>query len=783
MAALKKAIAYVGDTSWKIDGPGADARIKAINPHILQQDETIELAFGSRGGFGRDSSYLTNKRVLIKAVKGLCKCIGLSDDYLSIPYSTIKAYSVDTPALLDNDVTLKIWSSGLGCTEKNFAAGGVDILAIMRTLNAFVLPGGSGKADLGSDPAALEEEYAGGDAEGKKGGLMDLIGGDARQIKPSEVEPGLKAAPTKVLLDEEKVEMAFKAGRDTTLLTSHRMLIIDVQGLTGKKVCYTSVLWRAARAFEVETAGSLLDRDCTMAIFTSINDPKLKKLETELAKDKVDLLAIQRFFCDKILGMDTMAPSEADMEVPEEGEKDKGGGLFAWLGDDARAIDPTQIDQKFHENPRVLQGTERVEMAFKGRKDLLLFTNKRILIVDYSGLISKKTKYLSFPWTTIKAFAVRTAGSMLDKDSELMLWTDIMHDWEEQGDDQPPIAVVGMSYMEQDFQKDSVDLIGVHNYLSERVMASAGGDLQPDLEVNADIMNAAQNSGGMEKFLSWLGGDASAIDHNMMTEQLREMRLIDGEESCLMALRCGKDTTCFTTKRILFLDHQREGLSKKMEYKSVPYTSVRGFEVESAGGFDSDAEATIWIKNYWDMSSISQDMRKGKADIIALQNLLAKATMGNDDGGSGLEQAGGAQEVNEEGGFASFMSMLKDDSAQINSSTADDILRKNPKILMDDEKVDMAFRCGRDMIVYTTKRLLMVDVKGWSGKKVAYTSVPFKHMNAYRITTAGSCLDSDSEAVLYTDVPEMTAFHTQMKKDKVGGIYDLMSLLNTKRLA
>ena len=68
-----------------------------------------------------------------------------------------------------------------------------------------------------------------------------------------EVEARLKSDACHVLLPEEKVELAFKCGRDFFVLTSHRVLSIDVQGMSGKKVEYRTILWPAIAAFSSES--------------------------------------------------------------------------------------------------------------------------------------------------------------------------------------------------------------------------------------------------------------------------------------------------------------------------------------------------------------------------------------------------------------------------------------------------------------------------------------------------------------------------------------------------
>lgn len=773
---IKKLLAYIGGDAWQMDPLDAETKLRNRAALSLQNNEEVLLAFKNKGGFGWGEVYFTTKRVLQRNVKG---SLGKQHNYVSIPYEIIQAYSVDTPALIDNDVELIIHSEGLDQTSISFACAGSDIFAIQRLLSVHVLPGGSIMAT--EEQAAATESYDDGEDKktGKVGDFFSMLGGDAKQIDPAEIELTMKTEPQNILLPGEKVELAFSCGRDTTLLTSHRMVLIDVQGLTGKKVQYKSVLWKCARAFEIETAGGIFDADCSMGIWTNIKSMRL--IEQDLAKGKVDLMAIQRFFSDKILGQDTAPQSEEDLEALK-GQRDSGGGLMAFMGDDYRQIDPAAANEQFHSDPAILQGSETIEMAFKGRRDMTLFSNKRMIIVDVSGIVSKKTKYISIPWTTMTAYAVRSAGSFLDKDSEMMIWTDIFYKPEVWNDDKTDIIdprEAQMSYLEQDFQKDKVDLMAIQRYLSERILGSRpGGTLGPDTPVNMNVM-AAGDPDAMEKFLGWLTGDAEAINPQAMEEQLRTGGVIMGDESVLMALRCGRDTTCFTSKRILLIDKQGT-ISTKTEYKSVPWSSVRAFEVESAGAFDTDSEAKIWVNNWWDMAEIKQDMKKGGADIIELNRIMAAGVFGNEDGSSAMDSIQPAP-APEEGGFKGFMSVLTGDAAQINSESVDKQLRSCPAILQDDETVEMAFKCGRDMTVYTSKRLLKVDVQGLFGKKISYTSIPLKYMQAFEVQTAGGCCDFNCETFLWTDVPGQSCVTSSMSK-KSGMIFELNAMLGLKLL-
>jgi len=64
---------------------------------------------------------------------------------------------------------------------------------------------------------------------------------------------------------------------------------------------------------------------------------------------------------------------------------------------------------------------EQVYLAFKGMRDFVIFTSKRLIAVNVQGLTGKKTDYTSLPYSRIQAFSVETAGSF-DLDSEMDLW-------------------------------------------------------------------------------------------------------------------------------------------------------------------------------------------------------------------------------------------------------------------------------------------------------------------------------------------------------------------------
>lgn len=59
--------------------------------------------------------------------------------------------------------------------------------------------------------------------------------------------------------------------------------------------------------------------------------------------------------------------------------------------------------------------------CFKGIRDGVVFTNKRIISVNIQGVTGKKKDFTSMPYSKIQVYSVETAGFM-DTDCELDLW-------------------------------------------------------------------------------------------------------------------------------------------------------------------------------------------------------------------------------------------------------------------------------------------------------------------------------------------------------------------------
>ncbi|WP_099205664.1 PH domain-containing protein [Scatolibacter rhodanostii] len=64
---------------------------------------------------------------------------------------------------------------------------------------------------------------------------------------------------------------------------------------------------------------------------------------------------------------------------------------------------------------------EKILIAFQSIRDMVVFTNYRIIAINVQGMTGKKKDFTSMPYSKIQTFSVETAG-VFDLDSELELW-------------------------------------------------------------------------------------------------------------------------------------------------------------------------------------------------------------------------------------------------------------------------------------------------------------------------------------------------------------------------
>ena len=93
-------------------------------------------------------------------------------------------------------------------------------------------------------------------------------------------------------------------------------------------------------------------------------------------------------------------------------------------------------------------------------------------------------------------------------------------------------------------------------------------------------------------------------------------------------------------------------------------------------------------------------------------------------------------------------------------------------LLTEGEQAVAAFQTFRDSATFTTKRLIVRDAQGITGKKVEIYSLPYSSINMWSSENAGGILDRDGELELWT-----RAGHIKVKLGKGADVRRIDSLI------
>lgn len=117
-------------------------------------------------------------------------------------------------------------------------------------------------------------------------GFLSGIFGNATQADAEQIQVKFK----EIFIPEEKVQAAFVLVRDTFIFTDKRLVLVDLQGTSGKKVEYLSVPYKSIKYFSIETAGTF-DRDAELKVWVS--DSHAPTVSKQISKG-IDVVSLQR---------------------------------------------------------------------------------------------------------------------------------------------------------------------------------------------------------------------------------------------------------------------------------------------------------------------------------------------------------------------------------------------------------------------------------------------------------------------------------------------------------
>ena len=123
-------------------------------------------------------------------------------------------------------------------------------------------------------------------------GILDGLLGNASEVDPEKLEAEIGP----LLIEGEQIQRAFKVVRDVFVFTDKRLLLVDKQGMTGKKVDYHSIPYKSISHFSTETAGTF-DRDAELKIWISGSSTPIERQFTK----GTDIVGVQKMLAQYVL--------------------------------------------------------------------------------------------------------------------------------------------------------------------------------------------------------------------------------------------------------------------------------------------------------------------------------------------------------------------------------------------------------------------------------------------------------------------------------------------------
>ncbi|ALJ01051.1 PH domain-containing protein [Rufibacter tibetensis] len=92
-----------------------------------------------------------------------------------------------------------------------------------------------------------------------------------------------------------------------------------------------------------------------------------------------------------------------------------------------------------------------------------------------------------------------------------------------------------------------------------------------------------------------------------------------------------------------------------------------------------------------------------------------------------------------------FFSALLGNAGAVSQS---DLLKDYGKLLAEGEEIELGFKLIRDTFIFTSKRLIIIEVRGVTGSKVEYLSISYKSISRFSVETAGT-FELDAELKIW----------------------------------
>lgn len=122
--------------------------------------------------------------------------------------------------------------------------------------------------------------------------ILEGMIGVTLELTPEQFADRIKA----FLVKDEVVEKGYQIVRDLFFFTNKRIIIVNYQGFTGKKIEYQMIPYRTINRYVLETPGNL-DTDYTVKLYLM---GSLEPVERQF-RNTIDIYELERILANHIL--------------------------------------------------------------------------------------------------------------------------------------------------------------------------------------------------------------------------------------------------------------------------------------------------------------------------------------------------------------------------------------------------------------------------------------------------------------------------------------------------
>ncbi|KDN53820.1 PH domain-containing protein [Flavobacterium seoulense] len=108
------------------------------------------------------------------------------------------------------------------------------------------------------------------------------------------------------------------------------------------------------------------------------------------------------------------------------------------------------------------------------------------------------------------------------------------------------------------------------------------------------------------------------------------------------------------------------------------------------------------------------------------------------------------------------------------SVSQEELKKDYDKLLIEGEEIELGFKLIRDVFIFTTMRLILVDKQGLTGSKIEYKSITYKSISRFSIETAGT-FDLEAELKIWVSSEQQPSIRKQFNKSV--NVYDVHKVL------